>query len=50
MEFKAKAYAVLEVRVIPEHVFKDTWQSKLAGDEGSTVGSKTSDGTGVGWR
>jgi hypothetical protein len=50
MEFKAKAYDVLEVRVIPEYVLKTAWRSKPAGDAGSTIGSKTSDGTGVGWR
>jgi hypothetical protein len=43
-------FHVLEERVIPEYVLKTTRWSKPAGDEGSTIGSKTSDGTGVGWR
>jgi len=43
-------FTVLEVRVIPEYTLKAKRWSKLVGDADSTVGSKTRDGTGVGWR
>jgi hypothetical protein len=50
MEFKAKSYDVLEEKVIPEYPIKAKRWSKLVGDMGSTVASKTDDRTDAGWR
>jgi hypothetical protein len=50
MGFKAKAYHVLEERVIPEYAVEAGRWSKPAGDMDSTVASKTNDRTDAGWR